>query len=80
VGSFTCVELGVLVTTYGAAIQGSWLAGSRLEITSIPLVGGCPVCQAAYTLLPSKPIALPVVTSTSKRSFQGVNSAPVNVE
>ena len=44
VGRFTCVEPDQLVTTYNAAVQGTWLDGSQLTITEIPFVGRCLIC------------------------------------
>ena len=38
VGEFTCVEPDALVTTYAAAVGGTWLERSSLAINSIPLV------------------------------------------
>ena len=49
VGRFTCVEPDQLVTTYNAAVQGSWLDGSRLAIHEIAFVGRCIVCASDYT-------------------------------
>jgi len=52
VGRFTCVEPDQLVTTYNAAVQGTWLDGSRLTITDIPFVGRCLVCNSTYDPVP----------------------------
>jgi hydrogenase nickel incorporation protein HypA/HybF len=52
VGRFTCVEPDQLVTTYNAAVQGSWLDGSRLTITEIPFVGRCLSCNSSYAPVP----------------------------
>ena len=52
VGRFTCVEPDQLVTTYNAAVQGTWLDGSRLTITDIPFVGRCLACNSTYDPLP----------------------------
>lgn len=49
VGDFTCVEPDQLVFTWQAAVQGSWLAGSRLAIESVPLVGRCVCCGERYS-------------------------------
>ena len=49
VGEFTCVEPDALVTTYAAAVGGTWLERSSLQINSIPLVGRCPRCESTYT-------------------------------
>ena len=35
VGDFTCVEPDALVFTWGALVNGTWLAGSELRIRSI---------------------------------------------
>lgn len=48
VGDFTCVEPDQLVTTWAAAVQGSWLAGAELAIASVPLVGRCLACSSTY--------------------------------
>ncbi len=48
VGAFTCVEPSQLVFTWEAAVQGSWLAGARLAIEPVPLVGRCLVCSSTY--------------------------------
>ena len=52
VGRFTCVEPDQLVTTYNAAVQGSWLDGSKLTITEIPFVGRCLSCNSSYNPVP----------------------------
>ena len=52
VGRFTCVEPDQLVTTYNAAVQGSWLAGSRLTIKEIPFIGRCLSCYGTYDPVP----------------------------
>ena len=49
VGAFTCVEPDQLVFTWEAAVQGSWLAGARLEIEPVPLVGRCVRCSSTYS-------------------------------
>lgn len=51
VGAFTCVEPDQLVFTWEAAVQGSWLAGARLAIEPVPLVGRCVVCSSTYAPL-----------------------------
>ncbi|MFM7285623.1 MAG: hydrogenase maturation nickel metallochaperone HypA [Cyanobium sp.] len=48
VGTFTCVEPQQLVTTWRAAVQGSWLEGVGLVIDTVPLVGRCVVCNGTY--------------------------------
>ncbi len=48
VGDFTCVEPAQLVSTWQAAVQSSWLAGARLAIESVPLVGRCVLCNGTY--------------------------------
>ena len=48
VGAFTCVEPDQLVFTWEAAVQGSWLAGARLAIEPVPLVGRCVRCSSTY--------------------------------
>ena len=52
VGRFTCVEPDQLVTTYNAAVQGTWLDGSRLTITDISFVGRCLACNSTYDPVP----------------------------
>ena len=52
VGRFTCVEPDQLVTTYNAAVHGTWLGGSRLTITEIPFVGRCLSCNGTYEPVP----------------------------
>ncbi|MCP9915968.1 hydrogenase maturation nickel metallochaperone HypA [Cyanobium sp. ATX 6F1] len=49
VGTFTCVEPDALVFTFGAAVQGSWLAGSELRIETVPLRARCVRCESLYT-------------------------------
>jgi hydrogenase nickel incorporation protein HypA/HybF len=49
VGAFTCVEPDQLVFTWEAAVQGSWLAGARLAIEPVPLVGRCVRCSFTYS-------------------------------
>lgn len=49
VGTFTCVEPDQLVTTWAAAVQGSWLHGAQLVIETVPLVGRCVKCENTYT-------------------------------
>ncbi len=48
VGAFTCVEPDQLITTWRAAVQGSWLAGAELAIESVALVGRCVACSHTY--------------------------------
>ncbi|MGB7565426.1 MAG: hydrogenase maturation nickel metallochaperone HypA [Prochlorococcaceae cyanobacterium] len=48
VGAFTCVEPDALVFTFGAAVQGSWLAGSELRIDTVPLRARCLRCATIY--------------------------------
>jgi hydrogenase nickel incorporation protein HypA/HybF len=48
VGTFTCVEPEALVFTFGAAVQGTWLAGSELRIETVPLRARCLRCEAIY--------------------------------
>jgi hydrogenase nickel incorporation protein HypA/HybF len=54
VGAFTCVEPDQLVFTWEAAVQGSWLAGARLAIEPVPLVGRCLVCSSTYAPRPEQ--------------------------
>jgi hydrogenase nickel incorporation protein HypA/HybF len=54
VGSFTCVEPDQLVTTWRAAVHGSWLAGAELAIETVPLVGRCLVCNGTYSPDPAQ--------------------------
>ncbi len=49
VGTFTCVEPEQLVTTWQVAVQSSWLAGARLAIESVPLLGRCVLCNGTYS-------------------------------
>jgi hydrogenase nickel incorporation protein HypA/HybF len=49
VGSFTCVEPDQLVTTWGVAVQRSWLQGAELVINTVPLVGRCLACNSTYS-------------------------------
>ncbi|MCS5693017.1 hydrogenase maturation nickel metallochaperone HypA [Cyanobium sp. FGCU-6] len=51
VGAFTCVEPDQLVFTWEAAVQGSWLAGARLAIEPVPLLGRCVLCSSTYAPL-----------------------------
>ena len=49
VGTFTCVEPEQLVSTWQAAVRGSWLEGAELAIESVPLVGRCLACNSTYS-------------------------------
>jgi hydrogenase nickel incorporation protein HypA/HybF len=49
VGTFTCVEPDQLVTTWRAAVRGSWLEGAELAIETVPLVGRCLACRSTYS-------------------------------
>ena len=49
VGTFTCVEPDQLVTTWQAAVHGSWLEGVVLVIEAVPLVGRCLACNSTYS-------------------------------
>jgi hydrogenase nickel incorporation protein HypA/HybF len=49
VGTFTCVEPDQLVTTWRAAVRGSWLDGAELAIETVPLVGRCVLCDGTYS-------------------------------
>jgi hydrogenase nickel incorporation protein HypA/HybF len=49
VGTFTCVEPDQLVTTWRAAVRGSWLDGAELAIETVPLVGRCVLCNGTYS-------------------------------
>ena len=73
VGRFTCVEPDQLVTTYNAAVQGTWLDGSRLTITEIPFVGRCLSCNGTYEPVPENAYRSPVAISRSRRSSAAVN-------
>ncbi len=44
VGDFTCVEPEALRFTFAAAVQGTWLDGSTLEIDTVPLRARCLGC------------------------------------
>ncbi|KKZ12384.1 MAG: hypothetical protein TH68_07555 [Candidatus Synechococcus spongiarum 142] len=48
VGAFTCVEPSQLRLSFAAAVEDTWLAGARLSIVSVPLVGECRVCGNSY--------------------------------
>lgn len=48
VGDFTCVEPDQLVSTWKAAVAGSWLDGARLAIETVPLQGRCLGCGSTY--------------------------------
>ena len=54
VGAFTCVEPDQLVFTWEAAVQGSWLAGARLAIEPVPLMGRCVLCTSTYAPRPEQ--------------------------
>ena len=75
VGRFTCVEPDQLVTTYNAAVQGTWLDGSRLTITEIPFVGRCLICNGTYDPVPETPTALPAAITRLRRSSAVGNCA-----
>jgi hydrogenase nickel incorporation protein HypA/HybF len=49
VGTFTCVEPDQLITTWRAAVRGSWLDGAELAIETVPLVGRCVRCSHTYS-------------------------------
>ena len=59
VGEFTCVEPGQLQLSFAAAVQDTWLAGARLSIASVPLVGKCLVCGNSYRPDPTHGYASP---------------------
>ncbi|NQV11612.1 MAG: hydrogenase maturation nickel metallochaperone HypA [Cyanobacteria bacterium] len=54
VGDFTCVEPAALRFTFAAAVQGSWLDGSTLEIATVPLRARCLGCSAVYVPEPDQ--------------------------
>lgn len=45
-GVFSGVDKDALLFSYALACEGTPLAGSRLEIETVPLVVHCPVCDA----------------------------------
>ncbi|TGG82646.1 MAG: hydrogenase maturation nickel metallochaperone HypA [Aphanocapsa feldmannii 277cV] len=71
VGRFTCVEPNQLVTTYNAAVQGSWLDGSELTITEIPFVGRCVACNASYNPVPESAYRSPCCDHPLKEIVSG---------
>jgi hydrogenase nickel incorporation protein HypA/HybF len=54
VGTFTCVEPEQLVSTWQAAVRGSWLDGAELAIETVPLVGRCLACNGTYSPNPEQ--------------------------
>ena len=54
VGEFTCVEPSQLQLSFAAAVQDTWLAGARLGIVSVPLVGACLMCGNSYRPDPAR--------------------------
>lgn len=59
VGEFTCVEPSQLQRSFAAAVKDTWLAGTRLGIVSVPLVGECLVCGNSYRPDPARSYASP---------------------
>ena len=59
VGEFTCVEPSQLQFSFAAAVKDTWLAGTRLGIVSVPLVGECLVCGNSYRPDPARSYASP---------------------
>ena len=59
VGEFTCVEPSQLQLSFAAAVRDTWLAGARLSIASVPLVGECLVCGHSYRPDPARGYASP---------------------
>ena len=59
VGEFTCVEPSQLRLSFAAAVRDTWLAGARLSIVSVPLVGECLVCGNSYRPDPARGYASP---------------------
>lgn len=59
VGEFTCVEPSQLRLSFAAAVKDTWLAGARLSIASVPLVGKCLVCGNSYRPNPTSGYASP---------------------
>lgn len=59
VGEFTCVEPSQLQFSFAAAVKDTWLAGARLSIASVPLVGKCLVCGNSYRPNPTSGYASP---------------------
>ena len=59
VGEFTCVEPSQLQLSFAAAVKDTWLAGARLSIASVPLVGKCLVCGNSYRPNPTSAYASP---------------------
>lgn len=49
VGDFTCVEPEALRFTFAAAVEGTWLDGSTLEIETVPLRARCLGCSGVYS-------------------------------
>ncbi|MCP9840981.1 hydrogenase maturation nickel metallochaperone HypA [Synechococcus sp. J7-Johnson] len=49
VGDFTCVEPEALRFTFAAAVEGTWLDGSTLEIDTVPLRARCLGCSSVYS-------------------------------
>ncbi|MCT0202401.1 hydrogenase maturation nickel metallochaperone HypA [Synechococcus sp. CS-603] len=49
VGDFTCVEPAALRFTFSAAVQGTWLDGSKLQIATVPLRARCLGCSGVYS-------------------------------
>ena len=54
VGDFTCVEPEALKFTFAAAVQGTWLAGSTLQIETVPLRARCLSCSGVYAPDPER--------------------------
>ncbi|MFM7313818.1 MAG: hydrogenase maturation nickel metallochaperone HypA [Cyanobium sp.] len=71
VGTFTCVEPEQLVSTWRAAIPGSWLAGAELAIESIPLLGRCVVCDSTYVPQPDKAYRSPCCDHPMEKIVSG---------
>ena len=71
VGTFTCVEPEQLVTTWQVAVQSSWLAGARLAIESVPLLGRCVLCNGTYTPISEQGYRSPCCQHPMEEIVQG---------
>ncbi len=68
VGDFTCVEPDQLVSTWKAAVAGSWLDGARLAIETVPLRAAAWAAAAPTPPRPSRATAPPAAITRWRRS------------
>ena len=71
VGEFTCVEPSQLQLSFAAAVRDTWLAGARLSIASVPLVGGVPGVRQQLSAGSGPRLCLPLLWSPPGNLLSG---------